>query len=229
MCGRMTITLTIEQAAAALPGFRLTAWPAPRYNVAPTQTVPVVRNDQPADVHWLRWDLRPIGQGAPLINARAETLAEKSTFRNAYLRQRCLVLATGFYEWPQLGGRRESGPYYFQLRDEPLLWLAGLWDRVPGPDGSDHLACAIVTTTANDLLRPLHDRMPVMVPPAHRNRWLDPREIAPEALDDVLVPYPAVAMTARRVSDRVNSVRNDDAACLADPQPDPQVALPGFE
>jgi putative SOS response-associated peptidase YedK len=84
VCGRMTITLTIEQAAAALPGVRLIKWFGPRYNVAPTQTVPVVRNDQPTDVHWLRWDLRPIGQGAPLINARAETLAEKSTFRNAF-------------------------------------------------------------------------------------------------------------------------------------------------
>lgn len=229
MCGRMTITLTLEQAAATLPGFRFTSWPAPRYNVAPTQTVPVVRNDQPADVNWLRWDLRPVGQGAPLINARAETLAEKSTFRNTFLRQRCLILADGFYEWPQVGGRRECGPYYFQLRDEPLLWMAGLWDRVPGPDGREILACAIITTTANNLVRPLHDRMPVIVPPAHRIRWLDPREISPNTLADVLTPYPAIAMTARRVSARVNSVRHDDPACLSDPLPDPQATLPGFE
>ena len=108
------------------------------------------------------------------------------------------------------------------------MTMAGLWDRVPGPDGRDRLACAIITTAPNELIRPLHDRMPVILPPAQRNRWLDPREVPPEALNELLVPLPAVAMTARQVSSYVNNVRHDDAGCLADPQPDPQFSLPGF-
>lgn len=229
MCGRMTITLTKELAAAALPGVLIKEWFGPRYNVAPTQPVATIRNDDPTVLAWMRWDLRNAGSGAPLINARAETLGERPTFQQALARQRCLVLADGFYEWPQLGGRREKGPYYFQLRDEPLMMLAGLWDWVRGPDGREQLACAIVTTAANDLLRPLHDRMPVIIPAAHRNRWLDPREVTIDSMRDVLTPYTAVGMTARPVSARVNNIRHDDAACLAEPQPDPQVSLPGFD
>lgn len=229
MCGRMTITLTQEMAAAILADVHLNAWHAPRYNVAPTQPVPALLNLDPAHLVWPRWDLRRSGSGAPLINARAESLAEKATFQKLFARQRCLILADGFFEWPRLGGRRESGPYYFQLRDEPLMMLAGLWDRVLGPDGREVLACAIITTTPNELLQPLHDRMPVIVPPAHRNRWLDPREVTPATVQDMLTPYPAVAMTARPVSARVNNVRNDDPACLAAPQPDAQVSLPGFD
>ena len=228
MCGRMTITVTQEIAAAALPGVLIKAWHAPRYNLAPTQPVPALLNQDPSTLAWLHWDLRAAGTGAPLINARAETLAERPAFQHAYARQRCLIIADGFYEWPRLGGRRESGPYYFQLRDEPLMTMAGLWDRVPGPDGRDRLACAIITTAPNELIRPLHDRMPVILPPAQRNRWLDPREVPPEALNELLVPLPAVAMTARQVSSYVNNVRHDDAGCLADPQPDPQFSLPGF-
>lgn len=225
----MTITLTQELAAAILADVHINAWHAPRYNVAPAQPVPALLNQDPTTLVWPRWDLRTSGTGTPIINARAESLAEKPTFQKAFARQRCLILATGFYEWPRLGGRRESGPYYFQLRDEPVMMMAGLWDRVPGPDGRDVLACAIVTTTPNELLQPLHDRMPVIVPPAQRNRWLDPREVAPAALQDLLVPYPAVAMTARPVSARVNNVRHDDPACLAEPQPDPQSTFPGFD
>lgn len=228
MCGRMTITLSQELAAAILAGIRIPEWRAPRYNVAPTQPVPALLNDDPATVAWLRWDLRAPGTGAPLINARSESLAEKPTFREAYARRRCLVIADGFFEWPQHGGRRDRGPYYFQLRDEPLMMFAGIWARVATPSGDPALACAILTTAANDLLRPLHDRMPVIIPPAHRNRWLDPREVAPGQLDDLFAPYPAVAMTARPVSPRVNNVRHDDPACLEAPRPDPQASLPGF-
>ncbi len=225
----MTITLTRELAAAILEGVRMADWLGPRYNVAPTQPVPALLNEDPGTLAWPRWDLREGGSGAPLINARAESLAEKPSFREAYARRRCLVLATGFYEWPKVGGRRERGPYYFQLRDESLMMFAGVWSRVTGPDGRPTLACAIVTTAANELVQPLHDRMPVIVPPAQRNRWLDPRDVQPAQLQDLLTPYPAIAMTVRQVSSRVNSVRNDDPACLAESRPDPQTSLPGFD
>jgi putative SOS response-associated peptidase YedK len=224
----MTITLTSELAAAALPDVMIKEWFGPRYNVAPTQPVPALRNDHPTELAWLRWDLRAAGGGAPRINARAETLDERPIFRNAFARQRCLVIADGFYEWPQVAGRRGNAPYYFQLRNEPLMLLAGIWDRIPGPDGREHLACAIVTTSANELVHPLHDRMPVILPPAQWNRWLDPREVRMDAMRDLFTPYPAVNMTARPVSSRVNNTCNDDAACIAEPQPDPQAALPGF-
>jgi putative SOS response-associated peptidase YedK len=224
----MTITLTKELAAAALPGVQINEWQGPRYNLAPTQPVPALLNRDPSTVQWLRWNLRA-GQGAPLINARAETLADQPTFRKAFARQRCLVLADGFYEWPQLGGRSNGGPYYFQLRDQPLMAFAGIWDLIHGADGREHESCAIITTAANDLLRPLHARMPVILPQEHHNRWLDPREVEPATLAPLLVPFPAVSMTARRTSARVNQVRHDDPMCLAPPQPDPQKTLPGFE
>ena len=200
---------------------------APRYNIAPTQTVAVVR--QPAvsakrELALLHWGLIPSWAkdakiAASLINARSETLAEKPAFRTALARRRCLVLADGFYEWKKEG--KQKLPYCFQLANQQPFAFAGLWERWRGPQGSDGPpleSCTIVTTTANDLCRPIHERMPVILEPADYDLWLDPAVNDSQRLLPLLAPFPADEMQTRPVNPRVNNVRNDDPSLLDAPQ-----------
>jgi putative SOS response-associated peptidase YedK len=227
MCGRYE--LHSNPAAIAL-AFGLAHPPdiQPRYNIAPTTDVPIVRvgNDGQRELVRIQWGLVPRWAkdpsiGARMINARGETLAEKQSFRTAYRRHRCLLPADGFYEWRAAAhgaGDGESSrrqPQHIGMADGSLFGLAGLYERWLSEEGEVLDSCAIVTTEANALLMPVHDRMPVIVAPEHYARWLDP---ANADVADLIAPYPSDAMAYYPVSTRVNSVRHDDAS-LIEPAP----------
>jgi putative SOS response-associated peptidase YedK len=215
MCGRYE--LHTHPAAIAL-AFGLLDPPAttPRYNIAPMQQVPVVRQRTDRSREWveMRWGLVPRWAkdpsiGAKMINARAETIAEKPTFRMAFRHHRCLIPADGFYEWratpagkqPVRVGRKDGAPFAF----------AGLFERWLAADGAVLDTCTVLTTRANDLLRPIHERMPVIVGPENYARWLDAANLD---VADLFEPYRSDAMTWHPVSTRVNAVRNDDPSLI---------------
>jgi putative SOS response-associated peptidase YedK len=186
------------------------------YNAAPSQDLPVIVEGEEGEraVRLMRWGLRPRwakpGERAPVapINARAETLFEKPMYRPLVKRRRCLVPAAGFYEWKREGGRKQ--PWFFAVKDEPLIAFAGLWDEAPGEgDGEPIASYAIVTTRPNEAVAPLHDRMPAILRPEHEAAWLVREELGPEEVGHLLAPYPADEMEARQVSPAVNRVGND--------------------
>lgn len=228
MCGRYE--LHAHPAAIAL-AFGLDVVPplAPRYNIAPMQDVPVVRVNAAGarELAMVRWGLVPrwakdASIGAKMINARGETLKEKPAFRTAYRRHRCLVPADGFYEWQFGPDGKSKRPMRIAMADGATFAFAGLAERWLAPDGEPLDTCTIVTTEANGLIRALHERMPVIVPPAAYARWLDPATGDPA---DLVASYPAGAMRFHPVSTRVNAVRNDDAS-LIEPLPAPAEAPP---
>jgi putative SOS response-associated peptidase YedK len=230
MCGRFTLTDPDPEVAVQ---FGLAEMPAlePRYNIAPTQPVAAVRVVAEAaarELVLLRWGLIPFWAkdpeiGARLINARAETVAEKPAFRDAFKRRRCLVVADGFYEWQKQEGKKQ--PFYIRLRAGRPFAFAGLWERWRAADASIVESCTLLTTGPNELMRPLHNRMPVILRPGDYELWLDPAVGQAELLQPLLVPYPAEEMEAYPVSRRVNSPDNDDPACVEPlaPAPLPQV------
>ena len=219
MCGRFTNMLTWEELVLLA---RLATMPEttfvwqPRYNVAPTQAMPVVRMvDGKRELALLRWGLIPSWAKDPkignsLINARGETVHEKPAFRSAFKARRCLVPADGFYEWRKLPGGGKQ-PYRITMADGSPFAFAGLWER--WDKGEEPLETfTIITTSANELVAPIHDRMPVILDPADYDAWLESPDTAiPIAL---IQPYPAKRMSAYPVSTRVNSPRNDDAAVI---------------
>jgi putative SOS response-associated peptidase YedK len=219
MCGRYE--LHSHPAAIALT-FGLAHPPDvhARYNVAPSTEVPIVRVNAEGqrELVRMRWGLVPRWAkdpaiGARMINARGETVADKPSFRMSYRRHRCLLPADGFYEWMTVGAgeppRRE--PQHVGMADGSLFGFGGLYERWRSADGDVLDTCTIVTTEANALLRPVHDRMPLIVPPQHYARWLDP---ANADVADLIAPYPSAAMAYYPVSARVNSVRHDDASLI---------------
>ena len=219
MCGRFTLfTPASRLAEVFLPGEAVSL--APRYNIAPSQPVLAVRV-APAtgrrEFATPRWGLIPswakdASIGSRLINARAETVSEKPAFRRAFRERRCLVPADGFYEWKQEAtGKR---PFYVRMRDGAPFAFAGLWERWEKIPGEAVETCAILTTEPNDLLAPLHDRMPVIVAPEDFERWLDPAVRSPELLAPLLHPFPAGAMEAFPVGRAVNNPRSDDPSCV---------------
>ena len=233
MCGRYSITSPPEAIQRVFQVPELPNLPA-RYNVAPTQDVPVVRvggdsegpeADGGRHLVQLRWGLVPFWAddptiGAKMINARAESAAEKPAFRAAFRRRRCLVVADGFYEWKSppkdddapKGARKQ--PYRIQLESGEPFGFAGLWERWTNPQDHSVLeTCTILTTEANEYLRDIHPRMPVMLSPDAFDRWLDP-EADLDAAKSLLAPYPDDALTAYPISTRVNAVRNDDPSIL---------------
>jgi putative SOS response-associated peptidase YedK len=224
MCGRFTLHASPEEVAAL---FGLDSAPelAPRYNVAPTQPVGIVRFDPHAQQReWslALWGLIPSWSkdpsiGARMINARSETVVEKPSYRAAFKRRRCLLPANGFFEWKRDG--RAKQPFYFSSADSGLLALAGLWESWTGPDGSQLDSCTILTTDANELVAGVHDRMPVILSPQDFDEWLGDGRDADAALQTALRhlmrPYPAEQMTARPVSNYVNSPRNEGPDCIA--------------
>ena len=192
--------------------------PAPRYNIAPTQDVLAVRNDGDGNrAGMMRWGLVPSWAkdpkiGSRMINARAETLSERPSFRRAYRRRRCLIVADSFYEWRREG--RQRTPMRIMLESGETFAFAGLWETWRRPDGSRMLSCAIVTTSANELVSEIHDRMPVILDPDVESVWLDPDVDDTAALSELLVPYPSELMTAYEVSRIVNSAANDVPECI---------------
>ena len=238
MCGRYTLTSSGEELARhfeAQPVLDL----EPRFNVAPTQPVPIVRIADAGDdgatagerrvvVH--RWGLIPswakdASIGNRMINARSETAASKPAFRDAMRERRCLVPLTGFFEWRRQGGRKQPSWFHPAAGDEPLWAAAGLWERWWDGEGRLVHSCTILTTDANTAVRELHDRMPVLLAAADYARWLDPRLDDPAALRELLAPWPAERTAVRRVSDRVNDARAEGPELLGPPEPPAQGEL----
>ncbi|MDX6613626.1 MAG: hypothetical protein QOD75_2812 [Blastocatellia bacterium] len=210
MCGRFTLRSTDRirlrlRNAQQIPLAAL----APRYNIAPSQDVlteTYSENERVATV--MRWGLIPSWskEAKGFINARAETVEEKPSFSESFQRRRCLVPADGFYEWPRHQKSRQ--PFYFQMEDEAPFAFAGIWDRWEN-NGLSINACAIVTTTANELLATIHDRMPVILSPAAQEEWLQ-SQVGADGLKELLVPFPAAAMKSYPVTTQVNYPQNDE-------------------
>ncbi len=226
MCGRFTLRTPAKQVAEH---FGLSTIPSleKRFNIAPTQPVLViraaVRNHRqpgpPREPEWvlLRWGLVPTwakdpGIGSRLINARAETAASKPAFRTAFRRRRCLIPADGFYEWKSVAGKRE--PYFVRLRGDTLFAMAGLWESWEGADGSYLETCTVLTTDPNELLAPIHHRMPVILPPAEYHVWLSAQQADLARLQGLCRPFPADRMEAFPVSPMVNKPTSDDPRCI---------------
>jgi putative SOS response-associated peptidase YedK len=209
---------TPPEAVAAL--FELPSVPdlPPRYNVAPSQPIPVVgpkADGSGRGLVLMRWGFVPRWAKAPdgphPINAKAETLLERPMFREAFRMRRCLIPADGWYEWAKAGPKKQ--PYHFRRRDRAPFALAGLWDRWDGP-GGPLLSCCVLTTEANELAKPVHDRMPVLIDPGDFGRWLDPGS-QPDTLRRLLRPYPSELLEAVAVGTRVNNPKFDGPECLA--------------
>jgi putative SOS response-associated peptidase YedK len=229
MCGRFTCRYSWRE-LHALYGLAFDAAPSnfePRYNIAPMQHAAIVRlKEGGRALSFMRWGLVPsVAQdpsgGAKLINARAETLAEKPAFRSAFLRRRCLVVADGFYEWSGKGKHKQ--PWFFALKDAAPFAFAGLWEWWKPRDGSELLETfTIVTVAANETVAPLHERMPAILLPAQWKLWLGEEQPTPDRLKALLKPFPAAAMTCWPVDRRVGTVANDDAALVEPLVPEPK-------
>ena len=189
----------------------------PNYNVAPSQDVPVILNNGSNQLALLMWGLIPFWAKDPsignkLINARAETIDEKPSFKHSLQRKRCLVVADGFYEWKKEGSTKR--PHRITLKSNELFGFAGLWDTWKSPTGDIINSCSIITTTPNDLMAPIHNRMPVILSRDSELVWLDQNIVDSHILKNLLVPYPADLMIAYEVSTLVNSPKNNGPECL---------------
>ena len=218
MCGRFTLTV---DPADLQDAFGLSEPPPagllPRYNIAPSQAVAVVANTGGGKLELFRWGLIPSWAkdekiGYKLINARAETLREKPSFRAALKRRRCLVLADGFYEWKRAG--QSKVPMYLTLKDGRPFAFAGLWETWKSPEGKLIRSCTIITTAPNALVEKIHDRMPAILPPPARAAWLAPDELPAEQVLPLLKPLAAAQMKAIAVSSLVNNPRFDSPECV---------------
>ena len=219
MCGRFAQTATPEVIAQQ---FNITNTPlfTPRYNIAPSQPIAAIRIDPDTTTRtlvMLRWGLIPSWAKDPkignqCINAKAETVAVKPSFRSAFKKRRCLVVATGFYEWQVQGHAKQ--PMWIGLKDHRPFAFAGLWEQWQPPDGAVIESCTIITTEPNDLMAPIHNRMPVILAPSSYDQWLDPAFQRIEPLNALLRPYPSEELTAYPVSTLVNNPRHDVPQCL---------------
>jgi putative SOS response-associated peptidase YedK len=220
MCGRYRLSRRKQLIAEYFETDNEVDW-EPRYNIAPSQLVGIIREDPSRpERHFslARWGLIPswatdASVGFKTINARSETVASKPAFRDAFTSRRCLLPADGFFEWSRRG--KEKQPLHVGMQDDSLFAFAGLWDRWRDQAGAVIESCSILTTTANSLLADIHDRMPVILRQENYDLWLDPGFKDVKALAKVLVPFDAAQMRRFPVSTRVNSVTNDDAECVA--------------
>jgi putative SOS response-associated peptidase YedK len=221
MCGRFTL---YSSPVVLAREFELGALPLlfPRYNIAPTQPIALVRRSVETGAHeWAlaRWGLVPswaddVKIGQRMINARSETVADKPSFRSAFRRRRCLIPADGYYEWQQpAAGGSGKRPFYIRRVDQRPLAIAGLWESWQAPDGTPLETCTLLTTAANDRLRTIHDRMPVFLDEPSRHLWLDPETPSP-ALIQLLHPAADELFATLEVSSRVNNPRHESPDCI---------------
>jgi putative SOS response-associated peptidase YedK len=241
MCGRYTLTKPAQAFTAGqlgLPALDLTHLPnvTPRFNAAPTDLLPIVRHAEKGEgyqIEVFRWGLIPFyakdpKEGAKAINARADSVEQKPAFRKSFRERRCLVLADGFFEWQPVGKAKQ--PWFIRPANGEPFAMAGLWDRwrahLPNEQGRGEpiYSFTIITTDANPLIAPLHDRMPVILEPKSFALWLDPKVQDPAVLHPLLVPFSPDGWTRYRVDRRVNKVENDDAACI-EPRDEAQGSL----
>jgi putative SOS response-associated peptidase YedK len=219
MCGRYRLSRRkqiVEEHFDSVSGEE--EW-SPRYNIAPTQPIPVVRQnpkDPVRELSLFRWGLIPpwakdSSAAAKMINARSETAATKPAFCDALKSRRCLIPADGFYEWMRTGKAKQ--PYCFEVNDGELFAFAGFWDRWKDPRGNSVKTCSILTTTTNAVTSAVHDRMPVILDPDCYDLWLDPGMRDVSAASELLKPYDARLMRCYPISTRINHVANDDKEC----------------
>ena len=220
MCGRFTLSASPTSLTETFPGFELPDQLTPRYNITPTQNVAVVANNNPGKIDLFRWGLIPSWAKDPtignrMINARSETLSQKPSFRTAYRRWRCLILADGYYEWRKEPGGGAKTPFYIRMASEKPFAFAGLWEQwQPSRDADAVLSCTILTCPPNEMLERIHHRMPVILDYDAYDLWLEPNNQPPAEMNHLLKPYPADAMTAHAVSRLVNQPRNDREECI---------------
>ncbi len=221
MCGRFTLASDPEMLQQVFFDFEVPMNLSPRYNISPTQDVASVPNTREKQVEFFHWGLIPSWAKDPkignrMINARSETLAEKPSFRNAYKRRRCLVLADGYYEWQQIPGNRVKQPVYIRFKSQKPFAVAGLWEVWQSKDMDEPLkSCTIITCPPNALLEEIHHRMPVILPADAYAQWISPDEQPVDALQPLLTPYPGEEMEAYPVSRFVNRPTNNSPECIA--------------
>lgn len=216
MCGRFVLTSNAQQLQLAFNLASAIVQLHPRYNIAPSQPVAVITNEDPTALTFHRWGLVPpwakdLSIGNQLINARAETAAEKPSFKHALKRRRCLIPANGFYEWPSKG----KNPMYIHLDDDEPFAFAGLWEVWRDPDGGEIRTCTILTTEPNDFIKTFHHRMAVILPQSQYDTWLTSGELSHAEALDALQPVSASRMRAYEVSKAVNTVSYDAPECIA--------------
>ncbi len=219
MCGRFAFAASEDENQRAFPGFEFPKDMPKRYNIAPGQPIIALANNAHKQAVAFKWGLIPSWSKDPkignkLINARAETLSEKPSFRNALKRRRCLIPTTGFYEWQKQPDGKTKIPMLITLTSRQPFAFAGLWEHWGSPEGDEIETCTIITTKPNPLMANIHNRMPVILPAQSYAHWLDPTEKRPEELQALLTPYPAKDMTAHPVSSFVNNPRIDTADCI---------------
>ncbi len=218
MCGRYTLT-DIKKLAGRFQVILHTPTLRPSYNIAPGQVMPVIVADGPRNaVKMMKWGLVPSwvkepNVGYKMINARSEGIENKPSFRHAFKQQRCLVPASGFYEWRQNNDKTKT-PEYIRLRDHDLFAFAGLWESWRQPDGTPLETYTVITTQANQLIAPVHDRMPVILQEQFEDAWLDPTNQDTEFLRTMLKPFDAAQMQMNTVSSAVNTVTNNQSALI---------------
>jgi len=214
MCGRFTLTVDPVELQDTFTDFIFPPKFAPRFNIAPSQPVLAIPNDEANTADFFVWGLIPMWAKDPsignrLINARGETVAEKPSFRGSFKYKRCIILADGFYEWKANTSKKTKIPYYIHMKDRKPFVFAGLWDSWESSDGSSIKTCTIITTEPNELMETIHDRMPVILHPRDYAKWLDPSPQTPENLLPLIKPFPADKMSAYPVSILVNKPGND--------------------
>lgn len=216
MCGRFTLARELDVqfifrfSANDIKNFK------PRYNIAPTQQIPAVISGT-TTISSLRWGLIPswakdISIGNRMINARAESLSEKPSFKKAFSERRCLILADGFYEWKK--DEKKKQPFYIRMKGGRTFCFAGLWERWTSHEGEVIESATIITTEANDLIKPIHDRMPVIIKDDEYSKWLDSNQKNTEELKKSLVSYSSDSMEVIAVSDFVNKPTHDSEKCI---------------
>lgn len=217
MCGRFSLLTNVKALIDRFQVKEAEFRPSPNYNIAPSQSIPVVIERDVRSLVSMRWGLIPGWAkdpkiGTKLINARAETVASKGVFKPALVKRRCLILADGFYEWQKVGNSKR--PMHIRLKSREPFAFAGLYETWKSPKENEVLSCTIVTTMANEIMAPIHNRMPVILPPSLEKVWLN-TDIAPlEVLGQVLKPFPSSLMEAFEVSTYVNSPRNNSPECI---------------
>jgi putative SOS response-associated peptidase YedK len=214
MCGRFTLTVDPADLQEVFGEYTFPERFEPRFNIAPSQPVLAIPNTGRNTADFFRWGLIPSWAKDPaiankLINARGETLGEKPSFRGGFKYKRCLIPADGFYEWKAQPGTKVKTPYFIHMKDRKPFAFAGLWDEWQSPDGGALRTCTIVTTSPNELMQGLHNRMPVILDPKDYAEWLDPAPRSAESLAHLVKPFPAGPMAAYPVSTLVNSPAND--------------------
>lgn len=227
MCGRYVLNAEPQLIQQT---FNLESVPdefAPRYNIAPTQPVPIITNDDPQHLTMVQWGLIPSWSKDPkmaykMINARGETVAEKPSYRGPFKYRRCLIPVSGFYEWVQTDDGKQ--PHFIHVKDDPVFSFAGLWEVWRNPEGDEIWTTTIITTKANEMLSALHHRMPVILDGDKRQIWLD-KDADKNELQALLQPYAQEKMTHYPVSKAVGNVRNDDPALIEREDPPRQQSM----